>query len=268
VRRAVIAGLLVSGVASAEEPTPQDPREAFGLPKQRPATPITEDDARDVFGLKRKPAEQVSCDDARTLGCTTATDPFDPVSPVALRTWLPASYLLRLPVSDARHSDVAHFATGAIRDDVGPAFAGATGLKRGRSRAPRETCRPATSIRASTRSRAARRQRGRFAARDRVSGGSIDVENRRGGKEHQGRRVDRLLRGATRAADRRSYQLRRITPNQIDQLLERSDQPSGCAAGHEYAAGLWLVDSPVRREPPDSSAMIGRRPGRSRGRSS
>jgi len=46
-----------------------------------------------------------------------------------VRTWLPTTYVLRLPVGDARHDDVADFAMGASRDDVGVTFGGATGLE-------------------------------------------------------------------------------------------------------------------------------------------
>src|SRR5262245_61216019 len=65
------------------------------------------EDPRDLFGLGGKPVEAPpSCDDGRAFGCATALDPFDDVSPYALRTWLTGSYLLRLPVGDARDDAV------------------------------------------------------------------------------------------------------------------------------------------------------------------
>jgi len=86
----------------------------------------------DLFGLKKQPtqtASQVSCDDARGFGCAYATDPFDDVAPHALRTWLPATYLLHLPIGDARHDQITQYAVGATRDDAGLSFGGATGLE-------------------------------------------------------------------------------------------------------------------------------------------
>ncbi|MBA3500270.1 MAG: hypothetical protein H0T65_07855, partial [Deltaproteobacteria bacterium] len=68
----------------------------IGLAIVTATTHARADDPRDLFGLgkDKKPAERESCDDAKTLGCTTARDDFDPVSPYAVRTWLPSSYLL------------------------------------------------------------------------------------------------------------------------------------------------------------------------------
>ena len=216
VRRTVaLIGLFGGGLAYADDPKPADPRDGFGLSKQ-PAPPT--EDPRDVFGLKRKPAEQVSCADARTFGCSTATDPFDPVSPYALRTWLPSSYLLTLPVADARHDNVAHFAMGASRDDVGPSFAGATGLENTWTieGAPAENLRtgnvetrvPLTFMEGMLVTA------GGFAARDRVGlGGSIDVVLRRGGTSHE---LDAYVwggfatEGLARPIANATYQLRRI----------------------------------------------------------
>ena len=148
------------------------------------------DDARDVFGFKPKVVEQVDCSDGnRTFGCASSTDPFDDISPYALRTWLPSTYLLSLPVGDARHDDVAGFATGASRDDVNAAFGGATGLENTWTveGAPTESIRTGNS---ETRvplpfMTGMMVTAGGFAARDRAGlGGSIDVELKRGGTKH------------------------------------------------------------------------------------
>jgi hypothetical protein len=92
------------------------------------------DAQRDAFGFKSKrPAQQepLDCNDGTQFGCVGATtDPLDEhANPYALSTWLPASYLLRLPVGDASHDAVAHYGLGASRDEAGPFFAGATGLE-------------------------------------------------------------------------------------------------------------------------------------------
>ncbi len=149
------------------------------------------DDPRDLFGLGSKsPAQKASCDDGELLGCAFAADRFDEVSPYALRTWLPATYLLQLPVADSRADAVAHFATGASRDEAGPAFAGATGLENRWTieGAPVESLRngavetrvPLTFM--DTMLVTA----GGFAARDRAStGGTIEIRLRRGTPTHE-----------------------------------------------------------------------------------
>src|SRR5258706_9849833 len=144
-------------------------------------------DDRELFGLSKKPPEPpVTCDDGRAFGCATATDPLDDTSPYALRTWLPASYLLRLPIAASRHDQIAQYAVGATRDEAGVAFAGATGVENrwtiegAPSDSPRtggpDTRVPVTFIDMLFVSA------GGFSAHDRAStGGSIDVEPRRGG---------------------------------------------------------------------------------------
>jgi len=152
------------------------------------ARPGRADDVRDVFGFKPKVAEPVDCEDSHTFGCASSTDPFEP-SPFALRTWLPSTYLLRLPVGDSRHDDVAHFATGASRDDAGPTFGGATGLENTWTveGAPTESLRTGNS---ETRvplpfTTGMLVTAGGFSARDRAGlGGSVDVELVRGGTRH------------------------------------------------------------------------------------
>ncbi len=93
------------------------------------------DDPRDAFGFKKKPkqpgpAAPVDCSDGRAFGCTGATDPLDEnASPYALATWLPSKYLMSLPVADASHDAVAHYALGTSRDDAGVSVAGSNGLE-------------------------------------------------------------------------------------------------------------------------------------------
>lgn len=184
------------------------------------SSPALADDPRDLFGLGGKPAEPPpSCEDGRTFGCETALDPFDEVSPYALRTRLTGRYLLRLPVGDARHDTAAAFALGAGRDDAGPTFGGATGLENAWTveGAPVESLRNGNvetrvplvfldSLLVTA---------GGFAARDRAStGGAIDARLLRGGDRHElgasawttiSARPDR-----TRPIPRGSYQLRRL----------------------------------------------------------
>lgn len=213
---ASFAALLGSQTARADDDA--DPRAAFGLggaPAPAPADP------RDVFGLGRKPvAPPPSCDDGRTFGCAMALDPFDEVSPYALRSWLSADYLLRLPVGDARHDAVASFALGASRDEAGPYFGGASGLENlwTIEGAPGESLRtgnvetrlPLTFIDSLL------VVAGGFAARDRAStGGTIDARLRRGGdrRELDAHAWLTLTSTAdrTRPIARATYQLRRVT---------------------------------------------------------
>ncbi len=217
------------------------------------------DDPRDVFGLKPKVVEQVDCTDGhKTFGCASSTDPFDPVSPYALRTWLPSTYLLRLPVADARHDDIVGFAAGTGRDDAGPTFGGATGLENTWTveGAPTESLRTGnvetriplpftTGVMVTA---------GGFAARDRAGlGGSIDVELVRGGTKHvieayawtglSAAARDRPIPAAT-------FQLRRIdfTSGPETSAVAVASGPLGQLRGGRawYAAGagasLSLVD--------------------------
>jgi len=149
------------------------------------------DDRDELFGFKPAPSAVArDCGDAHEFACTTATDPLDTVSPFALRSWLPAEHLLKLPVADSTHDAVAHFATGASRDEAGPYFAGATGSE---NRWTIEGA-PADSLRTGgvetrvplTFMQGMLVQAGGFAARDRTStGGTIDVTLRRGTRDHE-----------------------------------------------------------------------------------
>ncbi len=150
-----------------------------------------DDDPRDLFGLGKRPTAEakVSCDIPHTFGCATATDPLDDASPYGLTTWLPASYLRRLPTANATHDSVAHYAAGASRDEAGPSFGGATGLENRWTidGAPADDIRtggsdtqiPLTFLEGIT------VMAGGFTARQRAStGGTIDAQLIRGGKTH------------------------------------------------------------------------------------
>jgi hypothetical protein len=180
------------------------------------------DDPRDLFGLGPTPdaPPPPSCEDGRTFGCATALDPFDEVSPYALRTWLPGRYLLRLPVGDVRHEAVASFALGASRDDAGPSFGGATGLENTWTieGAPVESLRNGNVetrvplVFLDTLLVTA----GGFAARDRTSsGGVIEARLLRGGERHElGASAWATYfteAGRTRPIPAATYQLRRIS---------------------------------------------------------
>jgi hypothetical protein len=125
VRRLVVGSLVLSCSTFAHA---EDPRDVFGLDK-KPAP--TKDDVRDAFGLEPKvEAAPLDCSDGTEFGCVDASDPLaETASPYALSTWLPAGYLLRLPVAAATHDAVAHYALGANRDEAGPNFGGANGLE-------------------------------------------------------------------------------------------------------------------------------------------
>ena len=145
------------------------------------------DDPHDLFGFdKPTAAAPAKCDDGRAFDCAIATDPLNDSVGYALSTWLPASYLLSLPVGDATHDQVAHFVGGAGRDETGPTFGGATGLEN------RWTIdgAPSDSVRTGANDTAIPLTflegmlitAGGFAARDRAStGGTIDARLLRGG---------------------------------------------------------------------------------------
>ncbi|HEY4180288.1 MAG TPA: TonB-dependent receptor [Kofleriaceae bacterium] len=150
------------------------------------------DDPRDIFGLKKPPktTDVPDCADQATFGCAQSTDPFTTTSPYALSTWLSADYLERLPVADSTVDQVAHWATGASRDDVGVSFGGATGLENRWTveGAPVDNVRSGvselrvplsfvTGIRVTA---------GGFSAADRTSlGGTIDATLVKGGDKHE-----------------------------------------------------------------------------------
>lgn len=209
------------------------------------------DDPRDLFGLDAAPREAPpSCDDGRAFGCAGATDPLDEVSPYALRTWLPASYLLELPVADVRHDAVAHWALGAGRDDIGPSFGGATGLEN------RWTIEGAPADHLRTGNVETRVPltfldgllvtAGGFAARDRTStGGTIDAQLRRGTPTHElvAHAWGRLtLDPRTRPIPDGSYQLRRLVVSAGPETSASvvGTGPLGRLAGGRawYAAGI------------------------------
>lgn len=224
---ASLAGLLATRAAHAD-----DPRDAFGLPP-------------------RAPAESASCDDARTFGCATALDPFDDISPYALRTRLTGGYLLQLPVGDARHDAVAHYALGASRDESGPYFAGATGLENVWTveGAPAESLRtgnvetrvPLTFVDELV------VVAGGFAARDRAStGGSIEARLVRGGAAHAIAAAAWATLPSTdvrrRPIARAAYQLRRLTldagPEVSASVVATGPLPRIFGGRAWYAAGV------------------------------
>jgi hypothetical protein len=149
-------------------------------------------DPRDAFGLRRQPqaAELPGCEGGQAFHCAMATDPLDDATPYALSTWLPASYLLRLPVGDATHDRVASYALGATSSGAGPMFGGATGLENRWTidGAPADDPRTGGS---DTRIPLVfldelRITAGGFSARDRAStGGTIDARLRRGTAGHE-----------------------------------------------------------------------------------
>ncbi|TMQ15828.1 MAG: TonB-dependent receptor [Deltaproteobacteria bacterium] len=149
------------------------------------------DEPRDAFGLPPRPAEpRASCGDGLAPDCAMATDPLDEATPYGLATWLPGSYLRRLPVGDATHDAVASYALGVGRDEAGLVIGGASGLEN------RWTIdgAPADNIRTGavdTRVPLAfldgiMVSAGGFSARDRAStGGAIDARLRRGTADHE-----------------------------------------------------------------------------------
>lgn len=216
---------------------------------------VRADDPRDVFGLRKRPppAELPSCDDGHAFNCAIATDPLDDATPYGLSTWLPGSYLLRLPVADATHDGVAWYALGASRDEAGPVFGGASGLE---NRWTIEGA-PADNLRtgaADTRIPLAFLDgilvsAGGFSARDRAStGGTIDARLRRGTPHHEvsadvWTQLTRTGRGPPIAAG--SYAVRRASadagPDATASLVATGPihAPGARAGGTAwYAAGI------------------------------
>ena len=183
-RSALVAGL----VACVTAWLAAVPRDARGDdPRQARA-----DDPRDVFGLPRQlpPSAQADCGDGLAFDCALATDPLGDATPYGLSTWLPASYLQRLPVGTATHDRVASYALGASSDGAGPVFGGATGVENRWTidGAPADDPRtgaagtriPLTFLDGLAVSA------GGFSARDRAStGGTIDARLRRGTTAHE-----------------------------------------------------------------------------------
>ena len=219
---------------------------------QAPRSEAEANDPHDLFGLgkDKKPAEKLDCSDGKSLGCAAATDPFDRVSPFALRTWLPTSYLLKLPVADSRVDAVAHYGVGASRDETGPSFGGATGLENRWTidGAPIENLRTGgveTRV-PLTFAQNVLVQAGGFAARDRNStGGTIDIELKRGTAKHEVEANAWL--SATSKFKRRpvpdsSFQLRRLFvdagPDASASLVATGPLQDIAAGKAWYAAGI------------------------------
>ena len=170
-KRLLAIAIVAQGALAHAEPPPsgQSTREAFGLAPQPTEAPL-------------------DCSDGLAFGCAQATDPLAGSVPYALSTWLPASYLLSLPVADATYDQVASYALGAGVDAAGPTFIGANGLDNRWTLDGSPVDNPITGA-------AGLRlpltfldgmlvTAGGFAARDRTSiGGTIDARLR-GGTEH------------------------------------------------------------------------------------
>ncbi len=206
-----------------------------------------DDDPRAAFGLPNHPVEPpVDCGDGTTFGCAIATDPLDAATPYGLATWIPATYLLGLPVGDATHDAVAHYALGGARDEQGVGFTGANGLETRWSidGAPSDNARSGgsdTSV-PLTFLRGIRASAGGFAARDRAStGGTVDAELLEGSDHHT---LDVRLWGSWGAEPRHRefgvgiYQLRRLytdpLPDSTVSLVATGPLPEHAW----YAAGI------------------------------
>lgn len=212
-------------------------------------TGLAHADPRDAFGFKHSPAPPADCRDGRDFGCAQATEALAAPVPFALSTWLPAAYLLTLPVAAATHDEAASYALGASRDDVGPHFGG-NGLE---NRWTVEGA-PADNVRtgaADTRIPLAFLDgilvtAGGFAARDRVStGGIIEARLKRGTHNHQ---LDvRTWAGISAKARHgapiaQSFLVRRVAidPGASAGMSVVATGPMGAAAGGTawYAAGV------------------------------
>ncbi|HMG53669.1 MAG TPA: hypothetical protein VK601_09305, partial [Kofleriaceae bacterium] len=101
-RPALIATVVVGAAAGAPAVRADDGAAAGPPAAPAPApAPVPAGDPRDAFGLPRHAAAApAGCGDGLGFGCAVATDPLDAATPYALATWLPASYLRRLPVGD------------------------------------------------------------------------------------------------------------------------------------------------------------------------
>lgn len=257
---ALLAGLLAGRVAAAPQARADDPRDTRGDPgaaaPDGPAGPDGQD-VREAFGLGKRPPPAVppSCGDGLAFTCAIATDPLDDATPYGLSTWLPGSYLLRLPVGDATHDRVASYAFGASHDEAGPVFGGASGLEN------RWTIdgAPADNLRtggADTRVPLAfldgiMVSAGGFSARDRAStGGTIDARLRRGTAHHEvevDAWTDFTLAGKDRPAASGSYAVRRLStgavPGATASLVATGPIPGlgeigGLGGTAWYAAGI------------------------------
>ncbi len=221
------------------------------------------DDPREVFGLGQGPARTPGaappeCAEGRAVGCVTATDPLAERSPSALTTWLGRDDLLALPIGDARHDAVAHFAAGTGRDEGGVLFGGATGLE---NRWTIEGA-PADSIRTGgvdTRLPLAFLEgltitAGGFSARDRTStGGTVDARLIRGTATHRviAHAWGTLTTEATpRPVAAGSYQVQRATANRAPDtslaLVATGPLPRLAGGATWYAAGIAPSLEPVR----------------------
>ncbi len=222
---ALLAGLLAGRVADApgaRADDRSDPRADPGAASPGAPNGQAGQDVRETFGLGKRsppPAEQPNCGDGLAFTCAIATDPLDDATPYGLSTWLPGSYLRRLPVADATHDRVASYAFGASRDEAGPVFGGATGLEN------RWTIDGAPADNLGTGGVDTRIplafldgimvSAGGFSARDRAStGGTIDARLRRGTEHHEVSAdawTELTLAGKDRPIAPGSYTVRRLS---------------------------------------------------------
>lgn len=204
-------------------------------------------DPRAAFGFKTPTEKPLDCSDGTDFGCARATDPLADRVPFALSTWLPAAYLLTLPIADSTHDQVAGYALGASRDETGPAFAGANGLENRWTidGAPADSLRtggadtkvPVTFLDGILVTA------GGFAARDRTStGGTIDARLKRGTATHQ---LDAYVWGGL-TADARHVE---ATPNAYmvrSGTLETNAEVSASVVGtgpigHYFGGNVWYA---------------------------
>ncbi len=233
VRRSVALAAALAGLLAGSPARAEDPHDLFG-----------------VGGARGKPVPEETCDQPHTFGCATTSDPFDAATPFALSTWLPGTYLRRLPIADATHDTVAHYGLGASRDDVGTSFGGATGLENRWTveGAPVDSMRtggadtrvPLSFLEGMTITA------GGFGARDRTStGGTVDATLRRGTANHE---VEATVWGALTAQTPRrpiasgSFYLRRVTadagPDLSAAIVATGPLPELLGGTAWYAAGI------------------------------
>ena len=232
-RRLLAIAIVLGGAAAHADPPPSG------------------DDTRAAFGLPSKPAEApLDCSDGRAFGCAQATDPLADDVPYALSTWLPASYLLSLPVADATYDQVASYALGAGFDGAGPTFLGANGLDNRWTIDGAPVDSPRTGVAELhlplTFLDGIYVTAGGFAARDRTSiGGTIDAELRGGTPHHElDVRAWAGFSGTPRQAPLATdaYQVRRGTaaagPSATVSLVATGPLPDVLGGRAWYAAGV------------------------------
>ncbi len=205
------------------------------------------DDIRGEFGFAKKPSDApVRCADTHVLGCVWAEDDLDAETPYALATWLPASYLMTLPVGDATHDQLAGYALGGTRDETGPVFGSGNGLEN-RWTLDGSPIDNAQFGGADTKIPLAFLSgmlvtAGGFSARDRTSlGGTIDAQLVKGGAQNEldVRFYGSLTGGAAHRPDAlATYQLRNLVGETGPEVSASAVAKGPIAPGIWYAAGV------------------------------